>query len=582
MSGAEKAFELQRQVRQNAKEYENSVKDLYSWERDIKSKEKELQKAPASAANKNLPVRSHGKSEKDSPSSSAASTPTEKQDLPLDPVAQQHKKANDIKDRGNNYVKQAEYDKAIVAYSAAIGVYSHDPIYFINRALCYLKQERFEMCVEDCEAAISLDKLCVKAYYRRMQANESLGLNMEALKDCTTVLAIEPKNIEAKKSLARINERLRKNATKSGPNFTPDRPGMIDILPFDKPVYKRSKKAMHRVTIVDVVSPRGSSDDTNKLRISDEDIDKIFNSNCGAFEEVKKPDVKTQVKPSPLETVPIVENSKEVKKETKQSQTKADSGQEASKETNKDTKSKADVKQNQVKSISPKTETIIEASKEVEKETKQSPPPVEEAFNKTKKDTKSKAEVEKKAEQSSHSKLPVEIPQVQSLDSPPKTTEKSSTEVKAANVKSSRTEKIEPNLRNNEMPASPLERSVPPAPTGTAQFHVTWKELSASQKYQYLKSIEVSNLCKILGAGFDPDTFADILRTVQDYYVPNKEPTTAAVLLEVSKNDQFTILAMLMSAEEKKVVSSIFNAFKNWPNKNQGVLDKLSKAYGVA
>lgn len=69
----------------------------------------------------------------------------------------------------------------------------------------------YDSCVEDCEAAIALDKLCVKAYYRRMQANESLGNNMEALKDCTTVLAIEPKNIEAKRSLQRINDRLRKN-----------------------------------------------------------------------------------------------------------------------------------------------------------------------------------------------------------------------------------------------------------------------------------------------------------------------------------------------------------------------------------
>lgn len=83
-----------------------------------------------------------GKAEKESPSSSAASTPTEKQDLPVDPVAQQHKKANDIKDRGNSYVKQADYDRAIEAYSEAINVYPHDPIYYINRALCYIKQEK--------------------------------------------------------------------------------------------------------------------------------------------------------------------------------------------------------------------------------------------------------------------------------------------------------------------------------------------------------------------------------------------------------------------------------------------------------
>lgn len=44
-----------------------------------------------------------------------------------------------------------------------------------------------------------------------MQANECLGNDMDALKDCTTVLMIEPKNKEANKSLERINERLRKN-----------------------------------------------------------------------------------------------------------------------------------------------------------------------------------------------------------------------------------------------------------------------------------------------------------------------------------------------------------------------------------
>lgn len=44
-----------------------------------------------------------------------------------------------------------------------------------------------------------------------MQANEALGNNMDALKDCTTVLMIEPKNTEATRSLERINERLRRN-----------------------------------------------------------------------------------------------------------------------------------------------------------------------------------------------------------------------------------------------------------------------------------------------------------------------------------------------------------------------------------
>ncbi|KAH8333231.1 hypothetical protein KR074_000448 [Drosophila pseudoananassae] len=503
MSGAEKALELQRQVRRNATDYANSVKDLYSWERDIKNKEKELKNAPAAAANINLPVRSHvaktGKADKESPSSSAASTPTEKQDLPVDPVAQQHKKANDIKDRGNSYVKQADYDRAIEAYTEAINVYPYDPIYYINRALCYIKQEKFVDCVEDCEAAIGLDKLCVKAYYRRMQANESLGNNMEALKDCTTVLAIEPKNLEAKTSLARINERLRKIATKGGPNFTPDRADLVDVLPFDKPVYKRSKRPMRRVPIVDIVSPRAASDDSKSLRISDEDIDKIFNSNCGVFEEVKKTDLKPkETKKSPPKVAPVVETAKEVKKEIKPNR-------------------------QEVKTV-------------------------------------------------------VETP-TQPSSSPPKIIESVVSETKPVQEI---LPKQQDSVKTSKGPeAKPVERGLPPPPTGTAQFHVTWKELTPSQKYQYLKSIEIASLCRILGAGFDSETYTDLLRTLQDYYVPNKEPTTAAVLLEISRNDEFTILAMLMSAEEKKMVTSILNAIKNWPNKNPTVLEKLSKAYSV-
>lgn len=45
---------------------------------------------------------------------------------------------------------------------------------------------------------------------------------------------------------------------------------------------------MRRMQVVDIVSPRLSQDEPNQLRISDDEIDKIFNSNCGPFQEVKK------------------------------------------------------------------------------------------------------------------------------------------------------------------------------------------------------------------------------------------------------------------------------------------------------
>ncbi|EDW85658.1 uncharacterized protein Dwil_GK23037 [Drosophila willistoni] len=478
--GARKTMELQRQVRHNATEYQNAVKNLYSWEKDIKSKEQTIKNAANATAKNNVPVRSYVEKKEEktakpiSPSGSAAGTPTEKQDLPVDLVAQQHKKANDIKDRGNTYVKKGDYDHAIEAYTEAVDVYPYDPIYFSNRALCYLKKEDYNSCVEDCEAAIRLDKLCAKAYYRRMQANESLGNNMEALKDCTSVLAIEPKNVEAKTSLARINNRLRANATKGGPNFTPDRPDLVDILPLDKPAYKRSKKPMRRVPIVDIVSPRATSNNnTNQLRISDDDIDKIFNSYCGAFEEVKN-NTKPKLESNPIETPALK------------------------------------LPEHTSNSLNPDTEV---AQKKAAKPT---------------------------------------------INNSPALT--SQTEASAAD--------------------GPVERALPPQPMNTAQFYITWKELSPAQKYKYLKSIEIPNLCKILGAGFDSDTFTDLLHTIQEFYVPNKEPTTAAVLYEISKNEEFVILAMLMSTEEKNIISSIMTELKKW-TKNTTILAKLTKAYNV-
>lgn len=42
------------------------------------------------------------------------------------------------------------------------------------------------------------------------------------------------------------------------------------------------------MAIADVVGPKETKNYDN-LKISDEDIDKLFNSNCGYFEEIKKP-----------------------------------------------------------------------------------------------------------------------------------------------------------------------------------------------------------------------------------------------------------------------------------------------------
>lgn len=114
-------------------------------------------------------------------------------------------KANEFKTRGNDCVKNGQYQKAVHYYTEAIRLNKTEPVYYTNRALCYLKQSKFTECIDDCTTAVGLDAKMVKAYYRRMQALEQMNGDLEAaLNDCKTVLRIEPKNLDAQKSLSRL------------------------------------------------------------------------------------------------------------------------------------------------------------------------------------------------------------------------------------------------------------------------------------------------------------------------------------------------------------------------------------------
>lgn len=115
-------------------------------------------------------------------------------------------KANEFKTRGNDCVKNGQHEKAVKYYTEAINLNKSDPVFYTNRALCYLKQSKFVECIDDCTKAIGLDAKAVKAYYRRMQAREQMpdGDLKLAWADCKTVLQIEPKNVEAQRGLDRL------------------------------------------------------------------------------------------------------------------------------------------------------------------------------------------------------------------------------------------------------------------------------------------------------------------------------------------------------------------------------------------
>ncbi|XP_055839137.1 RNA polymerase II-associated protein 3 [Episyrphus balteatus] len=456
------AVQVQRIIN-NAEEFKTTRNDLNSWVKEVKDKEHKLSVEKDPEHIKSPPIRSQiPKNEMIIPKTDENVITEKQQKIEADGDREERRNQADVfNDIGNKHVKLQEYRKAILQYTTAIDTYSEDPRYFTNRALCFLKLKRYNECIDDCNRAIELDKLNIKAYYRRMQANEFLNFNTQALKDCTTVLMIDSKNQDAKKSLQRINQRLKNTGAvpkgyptnepisfKEGPNFSPLRSNMVDILPVNKPSYARSKKQLKSIPIIDVVGPKdGKNYENSNIQISDEVIDKLFNGECGSYEEVKK------------------------------------------------------------------TDTIIEKD-----------------CNK--------------------------IPQEKIIR------------------QTSKRDKLEAEIITSVTKDKPL----PPAPTSTAQFYCNWKELSAEQKYQYLKSIQIPRLNKILGAGFDSETLTSLLTIFKEFYVRNNDDL-CETLLELCKHNRLKILSLMLSEEDKAALSDALNYIKNKASADE--LDLINESFNL-
>lgn len=53
-----------------------------------------------------------------------------------------HTEALKFKEKGNSFVQKKLYASAIDSYSQAIKIFPYDEVFYANRALCYLKQDK--------------------------------------------------------------------------------------------------------------------------------------------------------------------------------------------------------------------------------------------------------------------------------------------------------------------------------------------------------------------------------------------------------------------------------------------------------
>ncbi|NWU41580.1 RPAP3 protein, partial [Hylia prasina] len=269
MSAPSKAIELQLQVKQNAEELQDFMRELESWEKDIKEVDSELRKQSGIPEENLPPIRNKAFKKKKKSKNKVPSKITseenkknkiksydyeawgrldvdkileelDKEDSTHDSVSPESdseedgirvdaEKALAEKEKGNKYFKQGNFDEAIKCYTRGMHSDPYNPVLPTNRASAFYRMKKFSVAESDCNLALALDRNYIKAYARRGAARFALKNLQGAKEDYEKVLELDAKNFEAKNELKKINQALSSKENSEQKEFEDAvRPGLTD------------------------------------------------------------------------------------------------------------------------------------------------------------------------------------------------------------------------------------------------------------------------------------------------------------------------------------------------------------------
>lgn len=123
-----------------------------------------------------------------------------------------------LKESGNAAFKDGNLDEALALYTQALQLTPKDQasdqaVIFKNRAAVHLKNEDFQLAVDDCTKALELVPSDPKALYRRAQAYEALEKVDLAYQDAREVHRVDPKNKAIEPMLIKLHKAVSEKVT---------------------------------------------------------------------------------------------------------------------------------------------------------------------------------------------------------------------------------------------------------------------------------------------------------------------------------------------------------------------------------
>lgn len=115
----------------------------------------------------------------------------------------------EYKTKGNDSVKQNNYEKACEFYSKCIELDANNTLAYANRSLCFIKTNKPDLAIKDASFVLEKDKTNVKALYRRALAYKLKQDYEKVVEDLKELLKIEPNNQIAKNELSSVETLLK-------------------------------------------------------------------------------------------------------------------------------------------------------------------------------------------------------------------------------------------------------------------------------------------------------------------------------------------------------------------------------------
>ncbi|KAI8803143.1 hypothetical protein BJ742DRAFT_830657 [Cladochytrium replicatum] len=541
--------DLMQQVRRNAEDVKSFVGDLYGdWLADIKQKDlaaKEqkgtIEYPPIRTISVATGVREVPESQK-IPSDENASSSNSKTSANATESAIE-------KEKGNLLFKKGSYNKAATCYGNAMKLDPTNPILPTNRAMAYLKLERYDDAEKDCTTALALDPKSVKALWRRGIARRELGRSDEARKDLELALVLEPSNKTIAGDLKAIDEKAKNQSNQQKPDIKPEVTNRA-IGPSQLNAIKAPQFLTQQPLLANTPSsskPRN----TGKL-----------NSSNGAS------DGPTQRFNRPSSRVKLPITSVDQKLEDSWLFTRS-------------------AVQPKTPITSTETETKIEGTPITSAELKIKETPIKSMEDRDRDPVLAPAAEHLQVDVAHASIGKAAIVEIIEVPENSNVEPKSTTSPKvAATVSKPSEQSVAAKASDSSKAGSRASSLAIDKPATTLyEFERAFKSLKKDKEafYLYMKQFDPAQLCNIFKESFDSTYLSAFIDAVSSQYMEYESDTTIHEFLKnISRIPRFHLAAMFMTRKEKSVVTDIFKKLENSESlESKTDLGQLRKAFNV-